>query len=207
MERVAKQGIICSLISHLEANSFLQLVSGKCSSVIGTGSRASGTRGSVPFLPELAEQLTSLCIRWPRFTFPLLGMRILLFRLGQVDLKSPVSCFVTRAPVDGSDKFAWKADVQEMGVCTSRDSQSGVPGLAALPSPESWSEVPVHSPLPQPSESETGWGPVPVGQQTFSVSLMHRKVGDMLTAPGDAAQFSRAGFTEHLLLSCSANGP
>ena len=51
MERVAKRGIMCSLISHLEANSFLQLVSEKCSPVIGTGSCVSGVRGSVLFVP------------------------------------------------------------------------------------------------------------------------------------------------------------
>lgn len=46
-----------------------------------------------------------------------------------------------------------------------------------------------------------------MGSQTFSVILTHRKVGDMLTAPGDAAQFGRAGFAERLLLRCWAGVP
>lgn len=50
--------------------------------MIGTGNRVSGTQGSVPFLPELAERLTSLCLDWPPFPFPTKRDKNLFIQMG-----------------------------------------------------------------------------------------------------------------------------
>lgn len=140
MERVAKQGIICSLISHLEANSFLQLVSEKCSSVIGTGNRVSSTQGSVPFLPELAEQLTSLCLDWPPFLFPTNRDKNLFIQIGS-DVLLLLRILMCAALIHLPRRRKSRTWVQFSGCA----SQRAVPGPAALQSPESWLEMQIQS--------------------------------------------------------------
>lgn len=135
MERVAKQGIICSLISHLEANSFLQLVSEKCSSVIRTGS----------FIWDTGFSAISARTHLPAHLLASVYLPTIRDE-GHFIPVGPPQCEEARflfCHVGSSDECDSKAEEQETGLCSSRGVILKVwsPGPAVLPSPESWWEM------------------------------------------------------------------